>query len=86
VIRNSELLIFFLQKAQGGLDGRCEEPGDYVALLAKAHELSSKNVASIISSLRVDLTNRTLEWVKQFGSTGLKTLLNVLSHCHLKIG
>jgi hypothetical protein len=75
-----------LQKAQsgGGMDGRYEDPSEYVAMLAKVNEMSYKSVHSMISSLRVDLTNRTLEWVKQFGNTGLKTLLNVLSHCQFK--
>merc|ERR1719219_2037373 len=44
-------------------------------------ELSLQKKYSCIESLRVALTNNSLEWVQDFGNKGLKQVLSVLNEC-----
>eukprot|EP00095_Tigriopus_kingsejongensis_P005027 maker-scaffold139_size317827-snap-gene-2.29 protein:Tk05027 transcript:maker-scaffold139_size317827-snap-gene-2.29-mRNA-1 annotation:"protein diaphanous-like isoform x2" len=55
-------------------------PGDYIQYLASP-ELSLQKKYSCVESLRVALTNNSLEWVKEFGTKGLKQVLSLLNEC-----
>lgn len=39
-------------------------------------------VYTCVESLRVELTNKPLTWVQEFGTKGLQSLLNVLNECY----
>ncbi|CAG0878556.1 unnamed protein product, partial [Darwinula stevensoni] len=73
-----------LRGTQNRLATRFENPEDYINQLNLVHEMSANKVLGCVSSLRVDLTNQPLHWVKQFGIHGLKALLGVLAHCYSK--
>merc|ERR550519_1836284 len=55
-------------------------PNDYIQYLSKP-DLSLLKKYSCIESLRVALTNNSLEWVQDFGNKGLKQVLSVLNEC-----
>jgi len=57
-----------------------DSPADYIQYLSNP-ELSLAKKYSCIESLRVALTNNSLEWVQDFGNKGLKQVLNVLNEC-----
>jgi len=57
-----------------------DSPADYIQFLSNP-ELSSSKKLHCIESLRVALTNNSLEWVQDFGNKGLKQVLNVLNEC-----
>merc|ERR1719319_814594 len=50
---------------------RFDSPADYIQYLSNP-ELSLQKKYSCIESLRVALTNNSLEWVQDFGNKGLK--------------
>ena len=58
-------------------------PADYIQYLSNA-ELSLQKKYSCIESLRVALTNNSLEWVQEFGTKGLKIVLSLLNECFRK--
>ena len=58
-------------------------PGDYIQYLSSG-DLSLSKKSSCIESLRVALTNNSLEWVKEFGVKGLKQVLSLLNDCFRK--
>ena len=60
-----------------------DSPADYIQFLSNP-ELSSSKKQHCIESLRVALTNNSLEWVQDFGNKGLKQVLNVLNECFRK--
>ena len=60
-----------------------DSPADYIQYLSNP-ELSLAKKYSCIESLRVALTNNSLEWVQDFGNKGLKQVLNVLNECFRK--
>ena len=60
-----------------------DSPADYIQFLSNP-ELSSSKQQHCIESLRVALTNNSLEWVQDFGNKGLKQVLNVLNECFRK--
>jgi len=55
-------------------------PNDYIQYLSKP-DLSLLKKYNCIESLRVALTNNSLEWVQDFGNKGLKQVLSVLNEC-----
>jgi len=57
-----------------------DSPADYIQYLSNP-ELSLAKKYSCIESLRVALTNNSLEWVQDFGNKGLKQVLSVLNEC-----
>merc|ERR1719341_2431983 len=57
-----------------------DSPADYIQFLSNP-ELSSSKKQHCIESLRVALTNNSLDWVQDFGNKGLKQVLNVLNEC-----
>merc|ERR1719445_565236 len=59
---------------------RFDSPADYIQYLSNP-DLSLQKKFSCIESLRVALTNNSLEWVKEFGSKGLKQVLSLLNEC-----
>merc|ERR1719290_521632 len=59
---------------------RFDSPADYIQYLSNP-ELSLQKKYSCIESLRVALTNNSLEWVQDFGNKGLKQVLSVLNEC-----
>ena len=60
-----------------------DSPADYIQFLSNP-ELSSSKKLHCIESLRVALTNNSLDWVQEFGNKGLKQVLNVLNECFRK--
>ena len=56
---------------------------DYIQYLSNS-ELSLQKKYSCIESLRVALTNNSLEWVQEFGTKGLKQVLSLLNECFRK--
>ena len=58
-------------------------PADYIQYLSNP-ELSLQKKYSCIESLRVALTNNSLEWVQEFGTKGLKQVLSLLNECFRK--
>ncbi len=55
-----------------------QSPADYIQYLSNA-DLSPQKKYNCVESLRVALTNNSLEWVQEFGSGGLKQVLNLLN-------
>merc|ERR1719323_2232483 len=53
---------------------------DYIQYLSNS-ELSLQKKYSCIESLRVALTNNSLEWIQEFGTKGLKQVLGLLNEC-----
>ena len=60
-----------------------DSPADYIQFLSNP-ELSLSKKLHCIESLRVALTNNSLDWVQDFGNKGLKQVLNVLNECFRK--
>ena len=60
-----------------------QSPGDYIQYLNSV-DLSLNKKSSCIESLRVALTNNSLDWVKEFGVKGLKQVLSLLNECFRK--
>ncbi|CAG0905590.1 unnamed protein product [Cyprideis torosa] len=59
-------------------------PEEYIQYLSGVSDIKEEKVLRQIQSLRVALTNKPLNWVKQFGTKGTQTLLDVLCHCYRK--
>ena len=59
---------------------KLDSPSDYITCLS-AREMSVSRISSCIESLKVALTNNSLEWVQDFGNEGLKQVLRVLNEC-----
>ena len=57
-----------------------QSPGDYIEYLSGS-DLSLQKKYSCIESLRVALTNNSLEWIQEFGTRGLKQVLSLLNEC-----
>ncbi|CAG2100841.1 unnamed protein product [Medioppia subpectinata] len=58
-------------------------PNDYVKFLQENTDISSEKLYRCIESLRIELTNKPVSWVKQFGQNqGLQCLLSVLKNCY----
>ena len=55
-------------------------PADYIQYLSNP-DLSLTKKFSCIESLRVALTNNSLEWIQEFGTKGLKQVLGLLNEC-----
>ncbi|XP_040571681.1 protein diaphanous isoform X5 [Lepeophtheirus salmonis] len=55
-------------------------PTDYIQYLSNT-DMSLQKKYSCIESLRVALTNNSLEWVQEFGTKGLKQVLSLLKEC-----
>ena len=62
---------------------RFNSPADYIQYLSTS-DLSLQKKYSCIESLRVALTNNSLEWVQEFGTKGLKQVLSLLNECFRK--
>ena len=58
-------------------------PADFIQYL-KSSDLSLEKKLTCIESLRVALTNNSLEWVQEFGTKGLKQVLSLLNECFTK--
>ena len=54
-----------------------ESPEDFTACLS-SKDLSSEKALICIDSLKVSLTNNSLQWLQGFGIDGLKQILNLL--------
>ena len=65
---------------------QCNSPADYIQYLQSPGflNLSLKNKEDCIESLRVALTNNSLEWIQEFGTKGLKQVLSLLNECFRK--
>jgi len=59
---------------------RFDSPADYIQFLSNP-ELSLFKKSGCIESLRVALTNNSLEWVQEFGNKGLEQVLEALNEC-----
>merc|ERR1719369_2064660 len=59
---------------------RFDSPADYIQFLSNPEMLLDKKL-SCIESLRVALTNNSLEWVQEFGNQGLEQVLEILNEC-----
>ena len=57
-----------------------QSPSDYIEYLSGS-DLSLQKKYSCIESLRVALTNNSLEWIQEFGTRGLKQVLSLLNEC-----
>ena len=57
-----------------------QSPSDYIEYLS-CQDLSLQKKYSCIESLRVALTNNSLEWIQEFGTRGLKQVLSLLNEC-----
>ena len=62
---------------------RLDKPADYINYL-NTPDLSVNKLYGCIESLRIALTNNPLKWVEEFGTKGLKQVLNVLNECYRK--
>ena len=62
---------------------RFDSPADYIQFLSNP-ELSLSKKSSCVESLRVALTNNSLEWVQEFGNKGLEQVLEILNECFIK--
>ena len=60
-----------------------DSPADYINYLSNP-ELSLVKKSSCTESLRVALTNNSLEWVQEFGNKGLEQVLDILNKCFSK--
>lgn len=60
-----------------------DSPADYIQYLSNP-ELSLQKKYSCIESLRVALTNNSLQWIQEFGAKGLKQVLSLLNECFMK--
>ena len=58
-------------------------PTDYIQYLSSP-DLNLKTKYACIESLRVALTNNSLEWIQEFGARGLKQVLSLLNECFRK--
>ena len=58
-------------------------PTDYIQYLSSP-DLNLKTKYACIESLRVALTNNSLEWIQEFGTRGLKQVLSLLNECFRK--
>lgn len=66
---------------------RCVNPPDYINALTHASDSSVSKLLSTlptIESLRVALTSNPLSWLKEFGLTGLHSILGILTSCYAK--
>lgn len=61
---------------------RCVNPADYINALTHASDSSFSKLFSTIESLRVALTSNPLSWLKDFGLTGLHSILGILASCY----
>lgn len=57
-----------------------DKPSDYIQYLNQP-ELSQNKIYNCLESLRIALTNNPLNWVNEFGTSGLKLLLSILNEC-----
>ena len=71
------------RQQQDNNKSKLKEPQDYITFLS-APDLSPTKVLNCLESLRVELTNKTLTWVQDFGTKGLQSLLSVLNECYRK--
>ncbi|QQP38860.1 Putative LOC100741633 [Caligus rogercresseyi] len=55
-------------------------PTDYIQYLSNG-DMSLQKKYRCIESLRVALTNNSLEWVQEFGTKGLQQVLSLLKEC-----
>ncbi|XP_075219811.1 diaphanous related formin 1 isoform X2 [Lycorma delicatula] len=58
-----------------------DKPAEYIQYLS-APDLSVNKMYNCIESLRIALTNNPLSWVHEFGPTGFKQVLSILSECY----
>lgn len=56
---------------------------DYIDYLQQ-NDLSAVKLHSCVQSLRIALTNKSLNFVQEFGTSGLKVLLNQLKMCNIR--
>jgi diaphanous 2 len=62
---------------------RFVSPNDYVKYIQETADITSDKLYRCIESLRIELTNKPVSWVKQFGQNqGLQCLLSVLNNCY----
>ena len=59
-------------------------PNDYVKFLEEiGSDINSDKLYRTIESLRIELTNKPVSWVKQFGQNqGLTCILSILNNCY----
>ncbi|XP_054162866.1 protein diaphanous homolog 2-like isoform X2 [Oppia nitens] len=62
---------------------RFVSPTDYVKYIQENTDINSDKLYRCIESLRIELTNKPVSWVKQFGQNqGLQCLLSLLNNCY----
>ncbi|XP_059482585.1 protein diaphanous isoform X2 [Neocloeon triangulifer] len=66
-------------------DEKFHSASDYIEYLQHP-DLSVAKLHSCVQSLRIALTNKTLNFVQEFGNNGLKALLNQLKTCNTREG
>jgi diaphanous 2 len=58
---------------------KLDSPSDYIMYLS-SRDMSVTRISICIESLKVALTNNSLEWVQEFGNDGLKQVLSLISN------
>jgi diaphanous 2 len=57
---------------------KLDSPSDYISYLSNK-DITVSKISTCIDSLKVALTNNSLDWVQEFGNDGLKQVLNLIS-------
>ena len=57
---------------------KLDSPSDYNSYLS-SKDITVPKISTCIDSLKVALTNNSLDWVQEFGNDGLKHVLNLIS-------
>lgn len=62
---------------------RFVSPNDYVLFLQSCSDINNDKLYKCIESLRIELTNKPVSWVKEFGQNqGLACILTILNYCY----
>jgi hypothetical protein len=62
---------------------RFVSPSDYVIFLQSCNDINNDKLYRCIESLRIELTNKPVSWVKEFGQNqGLACILAILNNCY----
>ena len=82
----SQKRVMLTQERKTNARSQFNSPADYIEYLLSPTfaNLRLKDKEDCIESLRVALTNNSLEWIQEFGTKGLKQVLSLLNECFRK--
>ena len=82
----SQKRVMLTQERNTNARSQFNSPADYIEYLLSPTlaNLRLKDKEDCIESLRVALTNNSLEWIQEFGTKGLKQVLSLLNECFRK--